>query len=219
MDDTRFKPPAQQGFEQAYREAWQAAVEKLSRKNPAAMACDSGAALEGDEDKPLLRLSYLGQDIRINPATGEIAAGGEPVPPRDRLIILHYLVTAGGVPLSGRLITFQQMADGQTYHPTFLKRAVKPLLNAFAAHPALLRQAALSLGGQPGDMGDASVKFRALPRVELTLVIWQGDDELPAEGSILFDSSISSYLPVEDITVLSEIIAWRLVRLAGAIPR
>ena len=219
MDEMLPKTPAQPGFEQAYREAWQAAVEKLAEKDPAAMAYDSGAIFE-DGERPLLRLSYLGQDIRINPASGEIsAAGSEPVPPRDRLIILHYLVTARGIPFTGRLVTFQQLPDGQAYYPTFLKRAVKPLLDTFAAHPALLRQAALSLGGEPGEMGDASVKCKALPRVELTLVIWQGDDELPPEGSILFDGSIGAYLPAEDITVLSEIIAWRLVRLAGAIPR
>ena len=220
MDDTRFKLPARRGFEQAYREAWQMAVEKLRARDPAKVACDSGAVIEDDGSKPLLRLSYLGHDIRVNPATAEISAlNGEEVPPRDRLLILHYLVTAGGNPPEGKLITFQQLPDGRLYFPTFIKRTVKPLLTTFAAHPALLRQAARSLGGEPGKMGDTSVTFRALPRVELTLVIWQGDDELPAEGSILFDSSISAHLPTEDITVLSEILAWRLVKLAGAIPR
>ncbi len=219
MDETRSKPPARPGFEQAYREAWQMAVEKLCAKDPAQVARNSGALLEDDSGRPWLRLSYLGQDIRVNPAGGEISAS-ETIPPRDRLIILHYLATAGDSPPGGRLITFQQLPDGQAYYPTFLKRTVEPLLGAFAAHPALLRQAAQELGGVPGGMGDASVTFQALPRVELTLVIWQGDDELPAEGSILFDNSIGAYLPTEDITVLSEIIAWRLVKLAAPlIPR
>jgi hypothetical protein len=221
MDETRSKPSAQPGFEQAYREAWQMAVEKLSGKDPAEVARDSGALLENNGGQSWLCFSYLGQDIRLSPASGETkTASGETIPPRDRLVILHYLVTAGGTPPAGRLITFQQLPDGQSYYPTFFKRAVKPLLSAFAAHPALLKQSAQPLGGVAGGMGDVSVTFKALPRVELTLVIWQGDDELPAEGSILFDSSIGAYLPTEDITVLSEIIAWRLVKLAAPfIPR
>jgi len=43
------------------------------------------------------------------------------------------------------------------------------------------------------------------------LVLWRGDDELAPEGSILFDSTIPDYLSTEDITVLCETIAWRLV--------
>ena len=48
--------------------------------------------------------------------------------------------------------------------------------------------------------------------VPVTFVLWKGDEELPPEGNILFDSTISEYLSVEDINVLCEIIAWRLVR-------
>ncbi|UCE84218.1 MAG: DUF3786 domain-containing protein [Deltaproteobacteria bacterium] len=44
-------------------------------------------------------------------------------------------------------------------------------------------------------------------------MIWGGDDELPPEGSILFDESIISYLPTEDIAVLSGMRVYRLIRI------
>jgi hypothetical protein len=47
----------------------------------------------------------------------------------------------------------------------------------------------------------------------VTIVIWSGDDELPPEGSILFDESIISYLPTEDIAVLSGMPLYRLIRI------
>jgi len=48
--------------------------------------------------------------------------------------------------------------------------------------------------------------------VPLTFVLWRCDEEFPASASILFDSSITDYLPVEDIIVMSEIVAWKLVK-------
>ena len=52
----------------------------------------------------------------------------------------------------------------------------------------------------------------------MTIVIWGGDDELPPEGSILFDESIASYLPSEDIAVLSGMMVYRLIRINSGLP-
>jgi hypothetical protein len=68
------------------------------------------------------------------------------------------------------------------------------------------------LGGQPADYGDAAVTIPAFPRVPLTFVLWRGDKEFTPDGNILFDSTIPDYLPTEDVTILCEIVAWRLAR-------
>ena len=51
-----------------------------------------------------------------------------------------------------------------------------------------------------------------LPRIPLGFVVWRGDAEFQAEGKVLFDSSVSQYLPVEDIVVLAETVVWKLVK-------
>ena len=40
-----------------------------------------------------------------------------------------------------------------------------------------------------------------LPLVPVTCVVWAGDEEIPPSATILFDDSITSYLPVEDIVL------------------
>jgi hypothetical protein len=70
------------------------------------------------------------------------------------------------------------------------------------------------MGGQKVEYGDTAITINAFPRVPLTIVLWQGDKEFPADGNIMFDSTITDYLPTEDITILCEVIAWKLVRLS-----
>ncbi|MGA3094565.1 MAG: DUF3786 domain-containing protein, partial [Dehalococcoidales bacterium] len=127
--------------------------------------------------------------------------------------ILHYLNTADGRPLTDKLITFKELPEGVVYYPTYVKRTIKPLLDKFADRPKSLLAAAASLGGVKANTGDFSFRLNALPRVPLTVTLWLGDEELPPAGNILFDNSITGYLPTEDITVLCEILAWKLVRL------
>ena len=49
--------------------------------------------------------------------------------------------------------------------------------------------------------------------VPITFVLWQGDAEFPPEGNILLDSTISHFLPAEDIIVVCETVSRKLVRL------
>ena len=72
--------------------------------------------------------------------------------------------------------------------------------------PALV-EAVRRLGGGPADFGDVSGVVPALPRVSVMAVLWRGDDEFPAPGTMLFDSTVVEYLPMEDIVVLAGMVA------------
>jgi hypothetical protein len=52
-----------------------------------------------------------------------------------------------------------------------------------------------------------------LPRIPLTLVLWTGDEEFAPEATVLFDKSVRSYLPPEDIAMLSGMVVYRLIRI------
>ena len=111
-----------------------------------------------------------------------------------------------------KLITLKELPDGLNYFRTFAQRAVKPLVDHFGKEPHQLIDAAIKLGGYKVNHGDAAVTINAFRRVPITIVLWQGDDEFPPAGSVMFDSSISDYLSCYDITELCETIAWKLVR-------
>ena len=52
-------------------------------------------------------------------------------------------------------------------------------------------------------MGDAAIVMDVFPRLPLTYVIWEGDEEMPANGTILFDQTAQYYLPTEDLVVVA----------------
>jgi hypothetical protein len=215
MDRPPSGQPARRGFDEAYQQAYEMASRRLRETADLHALCRrSGAMLADEAGKKVISLDYLGQPCRVVlPDVDVSTASGEPLSPRDRLIILHYLNTADGSPLTDRLITFKELPEGAVYYPTYVKRTIKPLLDKFADRPESLIAAAKSIGGVKAETGDFSFHLYALPRVPLTVTLWLGDEELPPEGNILFDSSITDYLPTEDITVLCEILAWKMVRL------
>jgi len=201
--------PSPGGYEQAYAVSYDVAFEKLRQADLADVCLKSGAARVGAD---VIRLRFLNRDYLVDRLQGHVSLepDTEPAPIAERLLILHYLVTAGGAPPRDELIAFKDLPDGLLYHSTFYKRTVKLLLKKFGDSPEKLAAAAAKIGGSKAQMGDAAVTVQAFPKVAVTWVLWQGDDEFPAEGSVLLDRGISDYLPSEDIVVLCQTIALKL---------
>lgn len=211
--------PTKRNDEYGYELAYRLACEQLAKidKIYIEQQCDKSGAQYIDSQKAIT-IGYLNQpylitlpDVKISLMDRE-----EKVPIRDKLLILHYFNTAKGTPLSNKVITYKELPEGANYFPTFYKRAIKPLVTHLGNEPHRLLDLARTLGGQEVGYGDASVTINAFSRVPITLVLWKGDDEFAPEGNIMFDSTISDYLPAEDIIVLCQTITWKLVNLLKA---
>jgi len=208
--------PRQRNFEQAFELSFRLARRHLAGLTDLRPLAERAGARLRPEDNNSMFLDYLGLAYRIE--WPELRIEPE-LPPREGLLLLHYLVkcssAVAGDLNTGRPVSYQQLPPGLVYSPVFLKRAVRPLLDRFAGSPEALTRAAARFGGQKANYGDESVTLAVLPRIAVTLLIWRAGPEFPATGNILFDQGISGYLPAEDITVMSEIIAWKRVK-AGA---
>ena len=215
MTETPHGQSPRPGFDEAFRQACAIASQKLLLADLALLCRRSATTLLDENGRQSISLSYLGRECRVQlPDVLVSAVNGEALSQRDMLLILHYLVTADGLSLSGKPLTFRELPEGGVYYPTFVKRCVKPLLDRFADRPEALVAAAESIGGVKAETGDFSFRILALPRVPVTVTLWLGDEELPPEGNILFDSTVTGYLATEDVTVLCEILAWKLSRSA-----
>ncbi len=215
MKSERLILPDQKNYEYAYELAYKLACEQLAKIDDIEQQCrKSGAQYQLTDSKKTIIIQYLNQSYLITLPDIEISLvdSTEEVPTRNKVLILHYFTSAKGTPAANRLITFRELPEGSVYSPTFSKRTIKPLLGRFDKDPHLLLDAGEKLGGHKADYGDTAVTINAFSRVPITIILWQGDGEFAPQGSILFDASISDYLPTEDITVLCETITWRLIR-------
>jgi len=199
-------------LENAFDLSYGLACEQLAKIGDVRQQCvRSGAQYVGPNE---IAIDYLNQSYRIVIPGCRISleGSGEEVPLKDRILILHYFTGAKGTPATGKLIAYKQLLGGVSYFCAFSQRAIAPLVKNFGKSPELLAKAVAKLGGHRADHGDVSVTVSAFPRVPVTLVLWQGDEEVPPNGNVLFDANISDYLSTEDVTVLCETIIWKLVR-------
>jgi len=196
---------------EAYELAYRLAREQLAAMDVAELCRKTGAQPVAPRG---LSVEYLKRRHLVALPGGEVSLtdGDEEIPLKDKLLVLHYLISAKGTPPSNKLITFKQLPGCASYFSVFHQISIKPFLERFGKEPRRLLQAAAELGGHEAGYGDVSITISAFPRVPVTFVLWRGDSEFPPRGSILFDSTISDYLPAEDIRDLCAAIVRKLVR-------
>jgi len=215
MDNKRLTLPLQQRYEYAYNLAYQVACEQLGKIADIEEQCrKSDTQLRIVDSRTEIVIQHLARPylVTLPDVKVSLADSDEVIPIRDKLLVLHYFISAKGTPVANKLITFRDLPEGTVYSPTFTQRTIKPLVDNFGKDPHLLIDTAAKLGGHKADFGDTAVVIDAFSRIAITIILWRGDDELAPQGNVVFDATISDYLPTEDITVLCETIAWKLVR-------
>lgn len=196
---------------------WEVAQTVFQNKNPQEIAWK--ANVEYDAAARIFQVPFLGTTYLVKHPEGEInfpESNGE-VSLTNRILILHYLTTANGQAPENKWISFKELPDGAIYNDPFTRRTIKPMLNIFSANPENLVKVTEKMGGKRAEFGDVSVTVPVFPQVAITYVIWEGDEEFPASGTVLFDGSAKSYLPTEDYALLSSTIIWSMKAMLGNI--
>ena len=198
-----------------FESAYNLACEQLAEiKNIGQICLKSGARYLVTGSQKQIAVEYLNQSYRVTMPNIEILPGDsqDEISIKDKILILHYLLSAKGTPISNKLISFKELPGGVSYFQPFSKRTIDRLVERFGEQPHLLMDAARKLGGRRVAYGNVAVVVDAFSRVPVTIIMWQGDDEFAPRGNILFDETISDYLSTYDTTVLCERITRRLVK-------
>jgi len=148
-----------------------------------------------------------------------IALDGNAPNPFFEAIILHYLVNAKDIEPAGKMISFRVLEGGIIYYDAFHSRTIAPMIDRFGNSPQELLAAGELMKGVPMEMGDVAVTIRIFPRLSVTIVLWEGDDELAPNVNMLFDSTAGYHLPTEDMAALGSIIASQLARNADKLSK
>ncbi len=204
-----------------FKQAKELSKKDLLQYDPEKIAEYSGVELkkEGDELKALC-LNFLNRNIIISWPDMEFSfeSGDGEISIQQQAFLLHYLNGAclkKGLKPEGEWVSYQDIPDGRFYMDAFIKRAKTPLIQTFGLNAKkIVEIASKAYNAETLDLGDYSVKVNALPLVPVVLLIWEGDDEFPPEGNLLFDKSISEILSAEDIATLAGIVVYPMIGMA-----
>ena len=107
-------------------------------------------------------------------------------------------------------MSFKDIEGGEFYYPAFRESAIEPVLRKFGPDPSALYGVLERFGGGKVGLGDAAVEIETFGGLYIRVIIWARDEELPAEATMLYDKGITALFSMEDIVVLSRIVAHRL---------
>lgn len=196
------------------KEATEKARRELRLLDPTWMASRSGTSYSF----PLRRFEvpFFGEAYLVSYPQGSVLRpDGNPAGAREALIILHYLVHAGGERPRGEWIAYRDLPGARYHEPAFVAEVEQPLSKGLAGRLEALRDW-VRKKARPVDVpGDVAAVWDVLPRLPLLLIFNERDEEFPASARVLFDVTAPDYLPTEDLSVLAEIAVMRLLEDLG----
>jgi len=188
---------------------------QLAALDPASVCRRSDAI----QDRDGYRLQVLDGEYLVVPGEQRISRSRVGADPRRQpvavsdeleLIIVHYLLNARDLPLSGEWVGLQELGSGNRFFTSHVPDFGQ-LLPLFSAQPEAVVRAAQSLGGRRLEYGDLAVEFQMLPRLPIAFVYWAASDEFAADASVLFDRTAEQHLPLD---VMSAVVQEAIQRLA-----
>ena len=133
------------------------------------------------------------------------------------IIMLNYLVYARLTQETAKKwISLKEIPNGgMLFYPAFHKNSIIGLIKTFGRQSEHLLACAAVLGGQPASFGDASATFQIFPEIRLCVIVWEGDEEVRANATLLFEPSIEHRLHIESVIGLGMYLASQLKRQAA----
>jgi len=106
---------------------------------------------------------------------------------------------------------------GMLFYPAFHKSAIMEIIKTFGRQSEQLLPCAAALGGKPANFGDASASFEAFPEIPLRVTVWEGDEEISANATILYDPSVGQLLHIESLIGLGIYLSHQLILMASSL--
>ncbi len=195
-----------------FQQARDMAAEELAKQELTKISQRSGFEADGENR---LRATFLDRCYHISYpefAFSDASDASAEVPLQEQVLLLHYLL--GCQPrLTGQWVAYREIPGAGFYYGAFAKRAIEPLKKVFGRNVEALKRAAGKLNATPLETGEAAFQLDVLPYAPIQVIVWEGDDEFPAEANVLFDASVGDYLSPEDAAWLGSLPVYRMMAL------
>lgn len=174
--------------------------QKLKEMDPKEVCRKSNAAY--NSDNKTYSVPSFSTWLKVTPADPSVSAESAPgtillseYGEYFSLAVPAYLVYADGRPLTGELIQPKSISGGEIYRKGAHMLPLDRLAARFQDDTEGFLQVGRSLGGEPMQYGDASLRVYPFPHLPVHFTLWLKDDEFPEQADLFFDSSCNGEFP------------------------
>jgi len=185
--------------------------ERLSRLAPEEVVRTKGAVWTGRA----FRVEMLGQTFEISPEARSIEGPDRQSGFQEALVLLQYLSAPGPGGLSGRRISFRELKGGDLFFNNIHRLSTDDLAAELNLSESQFLEAGRRLGGRETGTAEYSWLVLALPQIPLEAIYFPGDDEFEPRLTLLVDAAAGSYLELDVLWALVNLLARRIRRLTG----
>jgi len=167
--------------------------------------------LDATVDADTLIIGLFGNDFRVSARGGITGADGRR-PRYDICVILskYILLCPRELPVDKEWVSFKDFKDAAPLENYFSHDVEQAIGKQFSGRVESLRKAGDAIGGYSPELDvsyDVVMQFDALPRIPVTMLFNDADEEFGATCSVLFQRRTEQHLDAECIAMLG----WQLV--------
>ncbi|MEI7899210.1 MAG: DUF3786 domain-containing protein [bacterium] len=190
-------------LQRPYDQALQRGLDVLRSRVPSPERLQSlGAALTANA----IRLPALNRHLSIDLEQRSVLVDGSgPARSVWAVLAVHYLCAENLAP-DPQEVSFSYFQDCRSYLSVFGKRITERFLATSGRTAQEFVRLAEQLAGTRVPSSGTGYRFDVLPRVPVTLVRYEGDDEVPAGAGIIYRADVERLLPAEDRVVAAEVL-------------
>ncbi|KAF0191912.1 MAG: hypothetical protein FD166_3754, partial [Bacteroidetes bacterium] len=165
------------------------------------------ALLQYNREKNFFIVESFGHRIEITYPEGQVHFKAVDEKLRSfvwELILLNYLSGSREMPLKNEWVSYRDLPQGNVFYPNIRNNVIEFLGRFYSdCDKGLLRDALSKLGfAFVETKADLAAAAKAVPRVPVLIQFWAGEEEIPSSCQILFDSTVSDQMHIEDVAAL-----------------
>lgn len=198
-------------YKVAYDKEW----EKLKEKKPKDIVDKLDVLYYSDKNQ--LTVTFLNEEYILDYNYETIYKKDSKVPLNIGacIMILNYLTFSNThIDISNEWVSLKEIPNGGAlFYPAFYKSSILELINKFGSNCESFAQCSIKIGGIPAGFADKSFVFKILPKISVCIAVWEGDDEISPNCTILFDPSIQYLVHIETVIALGGYLADTLMNM------
>ena len=170
-------------------------------------------------DEKVLPIRYFGVDYQLDQSDARLWELGNPDKDVDftsQMAIYHLFYYSTKCPAnSGHFVPLHELKGAAPFAAAFKKMTLMPFARTFEGKLDVLIETAQKMGFKRLENSDAGFLAMAFSCMPLKIFFWDGDDELPAEATILFDQNVTEFTHPETVIMIGGDLTKRLIEASG----